>query len=128
MLPAKNHLSLREDPTFFDHAKKHFFPFGVVFYVVSEINSTEKEVPALLDFRATSIIPKKYWNKATDRNYLKRVVTSAVWKAATHKQVVQNTHGVQSLHMAVFLSKKPKEDHFEKIVSEMERFFETILV
>ena len=123
MLPAKNNLSLREDPTFFDNAKKYFFPFGVVFYV---LKNDIKE--ASFDLQATSIIPKKYWSKATERNYLKRVVTSAVWKAATQKEVLSVSAEKKSLHMAVFLSKKPKENHFEKIVSEMERFFETVLV
>jgi ribonuclease P protein component len=95
MLPRKYRLDLRHQPDFFIHARRVFSPAFTVFYQ----NTADRHEQTLVAI----IVPKTTAAKATQRNYLKRVLSEELRLLLPHstgKQiavVVKKTFGKEEL-------------------------------
>lgn len=102
MLPQQNRLQLRNQPDFFQHAKRVYSPLFIIFW--------QKNTQPI--FQATVIVSKKVSGKSTERNALKRKVRNALLPYSKENRSVK-----------VIISVHPKMNvsSFEEIEQELQK-------
>lgn len=106
MLPKYYRFFLRQDPSFFERAKKEFFTSGVIFYTVENLllEPKKKKSPLI----ATVVVPKKKFSLASQRNYIKRVGAECVFdiiQKTVEKQLYKKNI---KLTLVVYINRKFK--------------------